>query len=342
MVDRESPLPAYFQIARDLRRRISSGEWKPNDQLPTELELSEQYGVSRMTLRQALNELQKDNLLLRRRGAGTFVNLSFAELLGNHPVQVTQLAADTEVKMLRQQVWKALTAVALPDSRHHWNFDLFIPDFLGSQVCANAVRSLPEYQASRYIFIAPDNSLTLLRRYAVEDGKTLLLATAGLMRGFRIILPGTVPPGQEPLASTLDGAEMLSRPVGLEEMRAQGMLDMVFTGVSIVTRQGVRWGLGYGYFDLEWAIFREIGIARDDTPVVALAHDCQLVDLELNASPSDATVDLLLTPGGIQAIQPAQPKPAGINWSMFSPDVLPRVPLLQELAEQRRQDKTAG
>jgi len=337
MVDRQSPLPAYFQIARDLRRRISSGEWKPNDQLPSEIELAVQYSVSRMTLRQALNELEKDNLLLRRRGAGTFVNLAFVELLDGSTRLPLDVSMESDVMRMREQVWQRLSTVALPDSRHHWNFDLFIPDFAGSQVCADTVRMLPEYQASKFLFIAPDNSLSLLRRYAVEDGKTLLLATAGLARGFRIILPGMVPAGQEPLAATLEGSEVFSRPVSLDEIRELGKLDMVLTGVSIITHQGVRWGRGYGYFDLEWAIFCEIGIASQETPIVAVAHDCQLVDLELRPSPSDALVDILVTPGGIHTITPDQPKPDGLIWSQLSKDLLPLIPLLKELYMRRKQ-----
>ncbi|HEY9086802.1 MAG TPA: 5-formyltetrahydrofolate cyclo-ligase [Anaerolineaceae bacterium] len=334
MVDRQSPLPAYFQIARDLRRRISSGEWKPNEQLPSEIELAVQYSVSRMTLRQALTELDKDNLLLRRRGAGTFVNLAFAELLAGNSSKPETITPENDWMRLREQVWKDLQPVALPDSRRHYDFDLFIPDFMGSQVCADSVRLMPEYQSARFVFMAPDNSLTLLRRYAVEDGKTLLLATAGLARGFRIILPGMVPAGQEPLAATLDGAEMLSRPVSLDEMRLLGVLDLVFTGVSLVTNEGVRWGSGYGYFDLEWAIFRDLGIATANTPVIGVAHDCQVVDLALKPSASDATVDILVTPGGTRSIQHEQSKPDGIQWNLISMDLLPRIPLLQELARQ--------
>lgn len=336
MVDRQSALPAYFQIARDLRRRISSGEWKPNEQMPSEIELSVQYSVSRMTLRQALNELDKDNLLLRRRGAGTFVSLAFAELLAGGSTKHADIAPENPTMRLREQVWLALARVALPDSRRHFDFDLFIPDFHGSQACADSVRQMPEYQASQIVFIAPDNSLTLLRRYAIEDGKTLLLATAGLARGFRIILPGTVPTGQEPLAATLDGAEDLSQPIGLEEMRSLGGLDMLLTGVSMITQQGIRWGSGYGYFDLEWAIFRELGMVTADTPVVAVAHDCQVVDLALKPSASDATVDFLIIPGGVQKIEHQQPKPEGIQWNLISMDLLPQIPLLQELARHNQ------
>jgi len=72
-VDRSSPLPAYFQIARDIRRRIGEQEWAAGQRIAPELALTEQYGVSRVTIRQALAELVKDDLLERKKGSGTFV-----------------------------------------------------------------------------------------------------------------------------------------------------------------------------------------------------------------------------------------------------------------------------
>lgn len=73
VVNRASPLPVYFQIAIDVRRRIAGGEWAIGARLPTELALSQQYAVSRETVRQAIAELVKDDLLERRRGSGTYV-----------------------------------------------------------------------------------------------------------------------------------------------------------------------------------------------------------------------------------------------------------------------------
>jgi DNA-binding GntR family transcriptional regulator len=73
IVDRASPLPVYFQIAIDLRRRIGDGEWRAGQRLAPELDLARAYDVSRMTIRQALAELAKDDLIERRHGSGTFL-----------------------------------------------------------------------------------------------------------------------------------------------------------------------------------------------------------------------------------------------------------------------------
>lgn len=74
VVDRDSPLPVYFQIALDLRRRIADGEWEPGRRIAPETALALEYEVSRVTVRQAIAELAKDDLLERRQGSGTFVS----------------------------------------------------------------------------------------------------------------------------------------------------------------------------------------------------------------------------------------------------------------------------
>jgi GntR family transcriptional regulator len=73
LVDRRSPLPVYFQIATDLRRRIAEGEWSTGERIAPELTLAREYDVSRVTVRQGIAELVKDDLLERRRGSGTYV-----------------------------------------------------------------------------------------------------------------------------------------------------------------------------------------------------------------------------------------------------------------------------
>ncbi len=72
-VDPEGDVALYRQIKRDLARRIEQGELRPGEGLPSEAELSERYGVSRPTLRQATQDLIRDGLLVVRRGVGTFV-----------------------------------------------------------------------------------------------------------------------------------------------------------------------------------------------------------------------------------------------------------------------------
>lgn len=65
--------PIYARIATDLRDQIGSGGWPLGHQVPTEDELCRRYGVSRMTVRQAIDRLVSAGLLVRRQGVGTFV-----------------------------------------------------------------------------------------------------------------------------------------------------------------------------------------------------------------------------------------------------------------------------
>ena len=60
-------------VAADLRRRIAQGEWANGDRLPSEHALSEHYGVSRATIRTALQDLESRGMTVTRRGVGTFV-----------------------------------------------------------------------------------------------------------------------------------------------------------------------------------------------------------------------------------------------------------------------------
>lgn len=72
--DRGSPLPAYHQVARLLRGRIDRGDWRADAQLPTELELAEEFRVSRSTIRQALKQLAEESYIRREHGKGTFAS----------------------------------------------------------------------------------------------------------------------------------------------------------------------------------------------------------------------------------------------------------------------------
>lgn len=70
---RESSCAMYQQLADHLAGQVATGRYKPFDRLPTELELSEQFGVSRITVRQAIEQLVARNLVVRKQGKGTFV-----------------------------------------------------------------------------------------------------------------------------------------------------------------------------------------------------------------------------------------------------------------------------
>jgi GntR family transcriptional regulator len=66
-------VPLYYQLAGILREHIVSGKYHPGDRLPTEEALSRDYDVSRITIRQALSDLEKEGFIKREAGRGTFV-----------------------------------------------------------------------------------------------------------------------------------------------------------------------------------------------------------------------------------------------------------------------------
>ncbi|MGI6071360.1 MAG: GntR family transcriptional regulator [Blautia sp.] len=72
-LDSSSLTPLYRQLSNIIRSQIESGEYSRDEKIPTEIELSESYGISRITVRKALEELTDEGLLVRKPGKGTFV-----------------------------------------------------------------------------------------------------------------------------------------------------------------------------------------------------------------------------------------------------------------------------
>lgn len=72
-LDKTIPTPLYYQLAENLREQIESGTLAPGAQLPSERELSEELGISRMTVRQAITYLAQRGTLDIKPGIGTFV-----------------------------------------------------------------------------------------------------------------------------------------------------------------------------------------------------------------------------------------------------------------------------
>lgn len=72
-LENDSAEPLYIQLADIIRGEIENGVYSPEQRIPTEKELSELYGVSRITIRNALEILTRENRLIRRRGKGTFI-----------------------------------------------------------------------------------------------------------------------------------------------------------------------------------------------------------------------------------------------------------------------------
>lgn len=72
-IDTEGPQPLYMQLKEAFLEEIGKGRLKPHDRLPSERELSEQLGISRMTVRRALLDLARDGVVYTIMGKGTYV-----------------------------------------------------------------------------------------------------------------------------------------------------------------------------------------------------------------------------------------------------------------------------
>ncbi|HLG50788.1 MAG: GntR family transcriptional regulator [Chloroflexi bacterium] len=72
-INRDIPIPYYYQLEGLLRQQILSGRWEAGQRVPSEKELCEFYSVSRTTVRQAVNHLVEEGLLYHVKGKGTFI-----------------------------------------------------------------------------------------------------------------------------------------------------------------------------------------------------------------------------------------------------------------------------
>ncbi len=93
-VFRDSPIPRYVQLTDLFRQRIARGTWVAGQQLPTLEELVREFDVARVTVRQAMNALEREGLVLAQRGRGTFVT--------GRPSRVRELRLETSLKDLAE------------------------------------------------------------------------------------------------------------------------------------------------------------------------------------------------------------------------------------------------
>ncbi|MGH4033014.1 GntR family transcriptional regulator [Actinomycetota bacterium Odt1-20B] len=98
-VDRTSPVPLYFQLAQQLEAAIERGALTPGSLLGNEIELAGRLGLSRPTVRQAIQSLVDKGLLVRRRGVGTQVVHSQVK----RPLELSSLYDDLEAAGQRPQ-----------------------------------------------------------------------------------------------------------------------------------------------------------------------------------------------------------------------------------------------
>ncbi len=113
---KSGPVPRYHQLKELIREKVRSGEWQRDGPIPSERELSAQYGISRMTARQSITELVNEGLLYREQGKGTFVG---GPKISQQLLRLTGFTDDMRrrqqrpgTKVLTAEMWPADEATA--------------------------------------------------------------------------------------------------------------------------------------------------------------------------------------------------------------------------------------
>jgi GntR family transcriptional regulator len=135
--------PLYQQIKTLLVQGLESGEWKPGEAIPSELELAARFGVSQGTVRKAIDELAAENLLVRRQGKGTYV--------------ATHAEPRTLFRFLRLKPDSG-TAEAYPESR-----------------LIECRRARAGAEVARLLDLKPGDGIMLIRRVLVFAGEPTVL-----------------------------------------------------------------------------------------------------------------------------------------------------------------------
>jgi 5-formyltetrahydrofolate cyclo-ligase len=232
---------------------------------------------------------------------------------------------------VRERVWADLRKVARADSRFHYDFGEFIADFEGGDAACARLTNHEYYRNSKLIFIAPDNCIERLRLQALRDGKKVLMTTYSIKRGFWLLDPDVMSPDDFVYASTLDGMERVGRPVTLAEISTMQPVDCLVTGTGAINHEGVRFGKGHGFFDVEWGMLFKLGRITVNTPAAAVVHDCQLLTEKLHPEVFDTVADVIFTPTQTIHVENPHKPTLGIMWDVLDPHMYETIPPLQEL-----------
>lgn len=232
---------------------------------------------------------------------------------------------------VRERVWTELRKVAVPDSRFHFDFGEFIADFEGGEAAVARLVDHRYYQNASFVFITPDNCLDRLRLKALQDGKTVLMTTYSIKRGFFLLDPKKIDPDLYLYASTLDGMERVAQQVDLKDIANMPTVDYMVTGTGAINHAGVRFGKGHGFFDAEWGMLYQLGRISTATPSAAVVHDCQVLDETLTPEVFDTVADVIFTPTRTIEVDGPHKPTCGIIWDRMDPHMYETIPPLQEL-----------
>jgi 5-formyltetrahydrofolate cyclo-ligase len=160
-----------------------------------------------------------------------------------------------------------------------------IPNFVGAEAAAEKLRKLDEWKKAKTIFVNPDSPQRKIRENALKDGKTLIMASPRLKKGFILLKPSNVK-GREHFASTIKGAFIFGA-----QTHGFPKPDLIVEGSVAVDMHGHRLGKGHGYGDSEIKTLKEMFGA---IPTATTVHDMQVVEA-VPFEESDEKVSLIVT-----------------------------------------------
>ncbi|WP_417308089.1 5-formyltetrahydrofolate cyclo-ligase [Devosia sp.] len=242
-----------------------------------------------------------------------------------------------EKDLVRNDVWRSLEAdgVAVGPA---WSM---IPNFVGADLAAWHLAQAPEWAAAKTVKTNPDAPQIPVRLRALYQGKTVYAPVPYLTREFPYLrLDPEVLKAKGvsfELAATSEGFMAHGERIEFEDVAP---LDFAVVGSVAVSRLGGRTGKGAGFADLETAIFRELGIISDTTPIATTIHSSQLVGPDrVVLEAHDSPLDYVATEQGLIATGNRDQRPGGVDWERVRPDQFENIPFLTALRsrmEQRR------
>lgn len=160
MIDRVSGVPAYRQVAADLRGKINDGTYPAGGKLPSERTLIDTYGVSRITIREAVGLLRSEGLVVAEHGRGVFVRTT-----------------ESVLRLSRSRLSKA----ARDANQAHFLGDASANAFTPSvEVTIRFEEASLAYAA--VLEVPPGTELLVRERLMSADGRPVQLATSRLPR----------------------------------------------------------------------------------------------------------------------------------------------------------------
>lgn len=237
-----------------------------------------------------------------------------------------------EKDKLRTEIWSLLKhqAASIGDPFGH------IPNFVGAQLAAEKLATLPIWQQAKTIKCNPDAAQIPVRMRALQDGKRLYMAVPRL-RDDRCFVELTAEDLQRQNVSIAESAIAhkaldCGKLVSFAEMEP---IDLAIVGCVAVTRNGGRTGKGAGFADLELAMLTEFRLVEIDTPIVTTVHPLQVVeDWCLPMQVHDWALNWIVTADEVIETNTSFPRPTGLDWDSIRPEQLEKIPILRKLREQ--------